>query len=286
MSIRCDKLKQTQKAEIEKIFLLHMNSDQFQEACLIVNEYLNKHINENKLLILKDTITSAVILYEFNSIEENSIRKITYLNHDGLKNDFLSIRENEQNLNQTEWWLKQNIINRIFSSSLSIISFEIGSDKNWIFTNLGILKNDLLGINTNDLDELFKKLLFSFNNIQVDLFAEWFNNLYKDFNKKQTISVLGGKFFLERKQYSLGGGTLIISGFQLRKDSFDNLLFYYNDHSVESGEFVKEQFNLCSIPKTDSKLRCIRLYDSKEETAYFNERYEDSILLFSYSKNK
>lgn len=283
MSIICDGLEQSQKVEIERILLTHLNSEQIREASLIINFYLNNEIHKYKLSIIKDTIMDSILFIKSDSVVNH---EIIYISHNGLKNNFLSIGGNSQNINLSDphQWMRQNILNRFLASSVNVIHLEIGVDKKLCLSNQGILKNNNVRISDIELDKLYKKILFSFNNIQVDVFAEWFNNLYKDITQKQNISISGGKFLLQIPVFSSGGGNIAITNFKLKKDSFDNLLFFYNNHTIESGEFIKENFNLCCISPKDGKLKIVRLFGSKDDTAYYNERDQDSLLLNSYKK--
>jgi hypothetical protein len=279
--------KEEVRLEIEKVLLKHLNSKQFDSVCNFLNQNLQrKNSVGNSFFISKSTIRNNILIFEVQNKIQIQQYNYTYIKNNGDSNNFLITDEIHSNTSKLEnKWMEKEFLNIFLISSISIINFELNEDDVWVTEIFGKLKNDYLGINEHELEKLYDKILFSFNPLQVDIFSNWFNNLRHELKKKQVIPVLGGKFNLTRPLYSNGGGSNHIHSFELRKDVFDNLLFYFNNFIVESGENIKEECNLIIISKIDGEKEYVKLYNNKDETNLYNEKYQDSLLLFSYTKN-
>jgi len=280
--------KEEVRLEIEKVLLNHLNSKQFDSVCNFLNQNLQrKNSVGSTFYIFKSTIKDNILIFESNSLIQIPQYNYTYINYNGILNNFITTYEIHSNTSELEniKWMKKEFLNIFLISSINIINFELNEDDVWVTEIFGKLKNDYLGINEDELEKLYDKTLFSFNPLQVDVFSNWFNNLRHELKKKQVIPVLGGKFNLTRPLYSNGGGSNHIHSFELRKDVYDNLLFYFNNFIVESGENIKEECNLIIISKIDGEKKYVKLYNNKDETNLYNEKYQDSLLLFSYTKN-
>jgi hypothetical protein len=178
---------------IEKVLLKHLNEKQFNFVCNYLNTNLQKsNLIGDTIFILKDN-NNNIIIYKSNPICSTTEIQITHINQNGVSNDFLSKKSTSSNSLKSEEieWMRKEIINSSLTNSISIIRFEFNDKENWTTKVFGKLTNDLLGLEESILENLYDNVLFSFNNIQIDVFSNWFNHKNSESLSKQVLPILG-----------------------------------------------------------------------------------------------